>query len=174
LQKTSAAVIGAVADVFLREQKKEAAAAKMKRLIIIFVVVLLTAFFLAAPGHISAGDKYQELINCDLHAGPCTHTLGGVEVTLEVTPKPIKAMQDLSFKITLTGKLPTAPKAPYIDLGMPGMKMGPNRVQLKSAGNDAYEGRGVIVRCPSGRRIWRATVIIPAVGQADFIFDVIY
>ena len=64
---------------------------------------------LAAPGRISAGDKYQELINCALHAGPCSQTLGGVEVTLEVTPKPIKAMQDLSFKVTLTGKLSPAP-----------------------------------------------------------------
>jgi len=160
---------------FLREQKKEAVAAKMKHHIIIFTAVLLTAFLLAAPGRISAGDKNQELINCDLHTDACTQTLAaGVAVTLEVTPKPIKAMQDLSFKISLTGKLPTVPKAPYIDLGMPGMKMGPNRVQLKSAENDTYEGRGVIVRCPSGRRIWRATVIIPAVGQADFIFDVIY
>ena len=135
---------------------------------------LLTASLLSAPGGITAGDKYQELINCDLHAGPCTQTLGGVEVILEATPKPIKAMQDLSFKITLTGKLPTAPKAPYIDLGMPGMKMGPNRVQLKPAGNDAYEGRGVIIKCPSGRKIWQATVTIPEAGQTDFIFNVIY
>lgn len=139
-----------------------------------FRVVLLTAFLLEAPGRLAAGDKYQELINCDLNKGACTQTLGGVEVTLEVTPKPVKAMQELSFKITLAGKLPPAPKAPYIDLGMPGMKMGPNRVQLKSAANHTYEGRGVIVRCPSGRRIWQATVIIPGVGQADFIFDVVY
>ena len=146
----------------------------MKHLKILFTVVLLTAFLLAAPGRISAGDKYQELINCDLHTGPCSQTLGRVVVTLEVTPKPINAMQDLSFKVTLTGKLPAAAKAPYIDLGMPGMKMGPNRVKLKSAGNDTYEGRGVIVRCPSGRRIWQATVIIPEVGRTAFIFDVIY
>ena len=83
-------------------------------------------------------------------------------------------MQDLSFKVALTGKPAAALKAPHIDLGMPGMKMGPNRVQLESAGNDTFEGRGVIVKCPSGRRIWRATVIIPGVGRTDFIFDVIY
>jgi hypothetical protein len=57
---------------------------------------------------------------------------------------------------------------------MPGMKMGPNRIQLKSAGNDTYEGRGVIVKCPSGRRTWRATVTVPDFGQTDFVFDVIY
>ena len=63
---------------------------------------------------------------------------------------------------------------PYIDLGMPGMNMGPNRVQLKPVGKDTYEGQGVIVKCPSDRRIWQARLTIPDVGQADFIFDVIY
>jgi hypothetical protein len=147
----------------------------MKHFIPIFSIVLMTAFLLAPPARISAGDKYQELVNCDLHAGPCTQTLAsGVAVMLEVLPKPIKAMQDLSFKVTLTGNLPASPKTPYIDLGMPGMQMGPNRVQLKSVGNNSYEGRGVIVKCPSGRRIWRASVILPEVGRTDFIFDVIY
>ena len=163
-----------IADVFLGKLKKAAAAEKMKYLLNKFTVVLSTAFLLAAPGCISAGDKYQEMINCDLHAGPCTQSFSENTVTLEVTPRPVKAMQDLSFRVTLNGTLPPNTKPPYIDLGMPGMNMGPNRVQLKSAGNATYEGRGVIVRCPSGRRTWQATVTIPDVGQADFIFDVIY
>jgi len=147
----------------------------MKRLIIILKAVLLAALFLPAPGNISASDKYQELINCDLHTQACTRPLAaGVAVTLEVTPKPVKAMQDLSFKVTLSGKQSTAPKDLYIDLGMPGMKMGPNRVRLNAAGNNTYTGQGVIVRCPSGRRIWQATVIVPEMGHTDFIFDVIY
>jgi len=147
----------------------------MKRLIIILKAVLLAALFLPAPGHISASDKYQELVNCDLHTQACTRPLAaGVAVTLEVTPKPVKAMQDLSFKVTLSGRQSTAPNDLYIDLGMPGMKMGPNRVRLNAAGNNTYTGQGVIVRCPSGRRIWQATVIVPEVGHTDFIFDVIY
>jgi hypothetical protein len=133
-----------------------------------------TAFLLALAGPVSAVDKYQAMINCDLHKGTCVQRLSETTVILDVTPKPVKAMQDLSFKVSLTGKLPATPKAPYIDLGMPGMQMGPNRVQLKFVGNDTYEGRGVIVRCPSGRRIWRATVVLPGMGQAHFIFDVIY
>jgi hypothetical protein len=83
-------------------------------------------------------------------------------------------MKDLVFKVTLNRKLPPDTKLPYIDLGMPGMNMGPNRVELKFTGKDTYEGRGVIVKCPSGRRTWRATITIPDVGQSDFIFDVIY
>lgn len=146
----------------------------MKNLIVMFNLVLLTVFLLATPGHISAGDKYREMINCDLHAGPCIQSFSENTVTLEVTPRPIKALQNLSFKVTLTGKQLKSPKTPYIDLGMPGMNMGPNRVQLKSAGNNSYEGRGVIVKCPSGRRTWQATVTIPDGGQTEFIFDVIY
>jgi hypothetical protein len=146
----------------------------MKPFIIPFSVVILTAFLLAAPGRISAGDKYQEMINCDLHQGSCTQNLAGSTVTLAVTPQPVKAMQDLLFQVTFPGKMPSNAHLPYIDLGMPGMNMGPNRVQLKSAGNATYEGQGVIVRCPSGRRTWQATVTIPEVGQTDFIFDVVY
>jgi hypothetical protein len=145
----------------------------MKHLLNMFSVGLWTAFLLAAPGRISAGDKYQEMINCDLQTGACTQLLSENTVTLAVTPRPVKAMQDLAFKVTLNEPPPDT-QLPYIDLGMPGMNMGPNRVRLKSTGKFTYEGRGVIVRCPSGRRTWRATVTIPDVGHADFIFDVIY
>ena len=138
------------------------------------MVILLTVLFWAAPAASNAGDKYQEMINCDLHQGVCNQNLSGTTISLAVTPRPVKAMQDLLFQVTFDAKLPPNTKLPYIDLGMPGMKMGPNRVQLKSAGNNTYEGRGVIVKCPSGRRTWRATLTVPDLGQTDFIFDVIY
>ena len=139
-----------------------------------FMVILLTVLISAAPAASSAGDKYQEMINCDLHQGVCNQNLSETTISLAVTPRPVKAMQDLLFQVTFDAKLPANTKLPYIDLGMPGMKMGPNRVQLKSAGNNTYEGRGVIVKCPSGRRTWRATLTVPDLGQTDFIFDVIY
>ncbi|MEK6194555.1 MAG: hypothetical protein N2F24_10070, partial [Deltaproteobacteria bacterium] len=85
---------------------------------------------------------------------------------------PVKAMQDLVFKVSITGASPTEP--PHIDLGMPAMKMGPNRVVLKLTGPGTYEGSGVIVRCPSGKRTWFANVIVPESGEVKFIFDVIY
>jgi hypothetical protein len=100
-------------------------------------------------------------------------------VTLDIFPKPVKAMKELTFRLTFDGR--ELPDNPYIDLGMPGMAMGPNRVLMKRVGNNTsrvgnntYEGQGVIVRCPSGQRTWKASVILPDAGVIDFVFDVIY
>ena len=114
----------------------------------------------------------ESLINCDAHRGACSQSLGDLAVSLEITPRPVKAMQDLVFKVTITGHRPS--KIPYIDLGMPGMKMGPNRVLLRETEKGDYEGKGVIVRCPSGRRTWFANVTMPGSGEVKFVFDVIY
>ena len=111
-------------------------------------------------------------VDCDVHAGPCSAHISGTRVSLDIEPKPVKAMHDLTFTLTLTGEKPVAD--PYIDLGMPGMNMGRNRVILKPAGGLSYRGEGVIVRCPSGRRTWKAKVTIPEMGSVEFVFDVIY
>ena len=136
-----------------------------------FICVLgfLLVICLIVP-HTADGSDSE--INCDAHRGACSQSLGNHTVSLEITPRPVKAMQDLVFKISISGNPPV--KSPYIDLGMPGMKMGPNRVLLKPAGQGHYEGKGVIVRCPSGRRTWFSNVTIPEVGEVKFVFNVIY
>ncbi|MDF1592282.1 MAG: hypothetical protein P1P89_12265 [Desulfobacterales bacterium] len=135
-----------------------------------FFFLLLT---IALPGiHVPAADAAESQINCRIHDGACTRSLPGLDVTLDIRPKPVKAMQDLVFKVSLAGEGPD--QTPYIDLGMPGMKMGPNRVILEKTSRTEYSGKGVIVRCPSGRRTWQTTVTVPGRGKADFIFDVIY
>jgi hypothetical protein len=93
-------------------------------------------------------------------------------VTLDILPKPVMAMKDLTFTLTVSGK--DLSSEPFIDLGMPGMDMGPNRVELRRVKDTVYEGQGVIVRCPSGRKTWKATVTLPQTGKVEFVFDVIY
>jgi hypothetical protein len=110
--------------------------------------------------------------NCDVHHGPCLQKLQDTEVLLDISPKPVKAMADLKFTVTLIGNQGVS--EPLIDLDMPGMKMGPNRVFLKSQGKGIYSGTGTIVRCPSGKNIWKAKVTVPDMGFVEFIFDVIY
>ena len=112
------------------------------------------------------------MINCDAHRGKCSRSSGNLTVSLEIVPRPVKAMQDLVFKVSIKGASPA--KQPHIDLGMPAMKMGPNQVSLTPTGPGTYEGSGVIVRCPSGKKIWFANVIVPGSGEVKFIFDVIY
>ena len=111
-------------------------------------------------------------INCQAHDGKCSLPIGTETVTLEIKPRPVTAMQDSTFTVTITGTTPE--QVPFIDLGMPAMQMGPNRVQLKSTGDGTYAGKGIIVRCKSGRRTWFANVVVPGAGEAKFVFDVVY
>ena len=111
-------------------------------------------------------------VDCAVQSGPCAKSLAAGTVTLDITPRPVRAMRDLTFTVTCSGLKPAAD--PVIDLAMPGMTMGPNRVVLKRAGENTYQGTGVIVRCPSGRRTWKATVTVPGEGSAEFVFDVVY
>jgi hypothetical protein len=57
---------------------------------------------------------------------------------------------------------------PRVELSMPGMEMGRNRVPLARSGDGVFRGTGVFVRCPSGRREWVATVTVPDRGKAVF------
>lgn len=143
---------------------------KLKRIFIsLFITAAVCCYFCPA-----AAEKkdHQPEAECNIHQTSCTQTLKDYTVTLDIQPKPVKAMTDLTFMLTIAGKTSTG--TPYIDLGMPGMKMGPNRVGLKPTGNGNYKGQGIIVRCPSGRRTWKASVTIPDAGIAEFIFDVVY
>jgi hypothetical protein len=119
-----------------------------------------------------AASTSSQPTNCNIQEGSCTQDLSDRKITLDIHPKPVKAMNELTFRVTITGRKLSS--NPYIDLGMPGMNMGPNRVHLKRVDKRVYEGVGIIVRCSSGRRIWRAMVTIPNLGEAMFIFDVIY
>jgi hypothetical protein len=120
-----------------------------------------------------ADDRASSIINCDIQMGPCAQMVGGHKVTLEISPRPVKAMQELTFKVTIEGVADPA-KSPYIDLNMPAMDMGRNRVLLTHQGQGVFQGQGVIVRCRSGRRTWQAKTTFPDLGSACFIFDVVY
>jgi len=134
---------------------------------------IAAVFLLALAVPAIADDRSNSIINCDIQKGPCSQTVAECRVSLDISPKPVKAMQDLTFRVTVDGPAEISSQ-PYIELGMPAMKMGPNKVLLEDLGGGVFEGRGVIVRCKSGRRTWQAEIKIPGLGEAKFIFDVIY
>ncbi len=90
---------------------------------------------------------------------------------LEILPRPVRAMRALSFAVTLPGA-GAAGETPRLDLEMPGMRMPPNRVDLRRGPDGIYRGTGTIVRCGSGKRTWSATVTVPGGARAVFTFDV--
>ena len=136
------------------------------------IALILNLVFLISSESLAAGKGHSQ-INCSIQDGLCIQEVNGRKVTLEVLPRPVKAMQDLVFKVILDEDF-TLNNPPYIDLNMPAMDMGRNRVTLKLKEKNIYEGSGVIVRCKSGHRTWRATVNLPGMGKVDYIFDVIY
>jgi hypothetical protein len=66
------------------------------------------------------------------------------------------------------------PEEIAVDLTMPGMYMGKNRVILKRESPGKYTGKGIIPLCPSGRKLWKATVTVAGVDAAGFLFNVTY
>ena len=116
---------------------------------------------------------------CDLGKGPCAVRVAGALLTLELAPRPPRAMRDLEFKVSVQPPTAAGGGAGSAALSMAGMYMGENRVALLPAGRGEWRGRGVVVRCPSGRRSWTAQVELPAAGagglplKAAFTFDVV-
>jgi len=114
--------------------------------------------------------------DCKMDAGPCTKTVDGLTVSVDITPKPLKAMRNLRFRTTLSnaGK-PVTDASVSIALSMPGMFMGQNVIRLVHVHEGIYEGNGVIVRCPSGKKIWQALVDIRRAGReaaVNYLFEV--
>jgi nitrogen fixation protein FixH len=103
-------------------------------------------------------------------AGVLRGAIGGQVVLLSITPWPPRTMREIDFSVSLPGYAGSA--SPSVDLSMTGMEMGRNRVDLSREADGRYRGTGVIVRCPSGRNDWEATVTAPGAGKAVFHFAV--
>lgn len=105
-------------------------------------------------------------VACDLGSGPCARPLpGGGEVKLELSPRPLAAMRELAVRVELPPAV-AGEDAPAVSVSfsMPGMGMGENRSRLARTGPGVYEGKAVIVRCPSGGRGWAADVEVSSPG----------
>jgi len=109
-------------------------------------------------------------------AGPCTKTVDGLTVSVDITPKPLKAMRNLRFRTTLSNEgKPVTDASVSIALSMPGMFTGQNVIRLVHVHEGIYVGDGVIVRCPSGKKIWQALVDIRRAGReaaVNYLFEV--
>jgi len=130
-------------------------------------LVLLSALLL---GTYASALGAEEAPDCLIDRGPCTGTVAGRQVVFDISPKPVRFMKELTFTIRAPG-MKTAPTV-LLDLSMPGMYMGINQVTLKRVSDGSYSGKGIIPRCPSGRKLWRAEVTLPGAGKASYTFNV--
>jgi hypothetical protein len=93
-------------------------------------------------------------------------------VRFSITPQPVQAMKPLLFQVILQND--EAPQSIMVDLSMPKMFMGLNQVTLKKSTPGIYEGVGILPTCPSGRKLWQASVIIDQQAAGNFFFNVQY
>ena len=129
----------------------------------------VSAFVLFACMMMAGGTLMAKESN--IHQGPCSVTVGQRTVTLNIEPKPVKHMKELTFNVTVT-PCDKLPDTLLLDLSMPGMQMGKNQVMLVKKSGCLYEGKGIIVRCMSGRTLWQATVLSDTLNNPAFTFNV--
>ena len=110
-------------------------------------------------------------VDNSIHEKACSVTVGQRTVTLNIEPKPVKHMKELTFSVTVT-PCDKLPETLLLDLSMPGMQMGKNQVTLVKKSGCLYEGKGIIVRCMSGRTLWQATVLSDTLNNPAFTFNV--
>lgn len=150
----------------------------MKTFFLLFVFLIVTICII--PGCSCQRDEVAT--DCLIDNGACTKTTdsGNITVIFDISPKPVKTVSDLIFCVELHRGVTSVPDAEVnLELSMPGMYMARNKVILEHKGKGRYEGKGVIVRCPSGRKKWKADVVIKDVRnkpvtemKAAFIFEV--
>lgn len=108
---------------------------------------------------------------CDFQKVTCLKKIGSIEVSLDISPKPLKAFTETEFIADLRG-IDKLPSEILVELSMPGMYMGENQIILKRVNKNRYKGRGVIPRCPSGATLWQAGVSVPGHDKVYFKFHV--
>jgi nitrogen fixation protein FixH len=122
----------------------------------------------------SPGKAEIAAVDCSLDSGPCVRKDGaGVTVSLEISPRPVRTMEDIELTVQLITEGeggPIGDRQVTVDLTMPGMYMGENRIILEPAGEGRFVGKGVIVRCPSGQKRWKAVVSAASIYPVEFTF----
>ena len=99
---------------------------------------------------VSCSRGTEQPADCSIDRGSCTKLIGKTEVIFDISPKPVKVMKELLFSVTVKS---TKIKAPLLlVLSMPGMYMGRNEVVLKQGPDGTFTGRGIIPRCPAGKK----------------------
>jgi hypothetical protein len=131
-----------------------------------FATLALLSSMLIAGSTVTADTR-----EANIHQGPCTVMAGNRSVSLNIEPKPVSTMKELTFSVTVK-PCDKLPETLLLDLSMPGMEMGKNQVTLVRKNACLYEGKGIIVKCMSGRTLWQVTILSDELKNPAFTFNV--
>lgn len=138
------------------------------------ILVLCTVSLYTAAPQVFAGTG--SATPCNIQLGSCmSRTPDGIMIEFDVQPKPVTSMSEMTFTVRLTrNNTPVRNAQVEVDLTMPGMFMGTSRPKLDHVENGRYEGRGMFMRCASGRKTWQADVMVVEGAQRSitgFVFE---
>jgi hypothetical protein len=105
-------------------------------------------------------------------AGGHDHHATGPEApapSLTLSPRPLHTLRELEVEVRWPGPATEV----TVSFAMAGMDMGENTARLVPAGDGLYRGKAVLVRCPSGRRDWTATVRVKGSAPAERTFPLV-
>jgi hypothetical protein len=147
---------------------------RILRMILSTVIIPMSLLIVvAAP----AASETENALPCDIQLRSCIMRTGdGITIEFDIQPKPVSAMTESTFVVTVTRNgLPITDASVHLDLSMPHMFMGQNQPILKHIKEGRYEGKGIITRCTSGRKTWQADVAVGSAGKtavAAVVFEV--
>jgi hypothetical protein len=147
---------------------------RILRMVLSTVIIQISLLIVvAAP----AASDTETALPCDIQLGSCIMRTGdGMTIEFDIQPKPVAAMTENTFMVTVTRKgMPITDASVHLDLSMPHMFMGKNQPIMKHIKDGKYEGKGIITQCASGRKTWQADVAVGSAGKyavAAFVFEV--
>lgn len=116
--------------------------------------------------HVAA--EIGEGAHCDAGVRSCAATAGPIRLVLDLSPRPPLPLKEIEATVRLVRDgAPLAGAEVTVELSMPGMFMGDNRIATKAGPDGRYSGKGVLLRCASGRRDWAAEVVIRIPGAPE-------
>ena len=106
--------------------------------------------------------------SCDLHKSACSVKVDNKEFTLEVFPKEIPLMKNLTFQLKTDEK---NFDEKTINIYATNMFMGYFHLNFKKVQDGLYEAVGTLPTCPVGNMQWNADVALEDAKGARFQFQ---